>query len=83
MRVCRASAISLMLLAAASTVSAQTYPTTNFRTTHPISGRDQPTQVRFAHDGRVFVAEKAGAIWMYQNLLDTAPCISTSSHAFS
>lgn len=63
------------VLAFASTTVAwsQTYPSANFRGTHPISGRNQPTQVRFAHDGRIFVAEKSGGIWMYDNLLDTTP----------
>lgn len=60
-------------LATSSGVLAQTYITPNFRSTHPITGRTQPTQVRFAHDGRVFMAEKGGLIWMYQNLLDSAP----------
>ncbi len=54
-------------------VSAQSWPSANFRHTIPISGRDQPTQIQFAHDGRIFVAEKTGAIWMFQNLLDHAP----------
>ncbi|SFN63631.1 PQQ-dependent sugar dehydrogenase [Dokdonella immobilis] len=52
---------------------AQSWPTPNFRHTVAIAGRNQPTQLRFAHDGRVFVAEKSGALWMYRNLLDTAP----------
>lgn len=52
---------------------AQTYPSTNFRTTHALSGLDQPTQVRFARDGRVFVAEKSGRLLMYANLLDPSP----------
>ena len=35
--------------------------------------RNQPTGVYFAHDGRVFVTEKSGLIWVYQNLLDGNP----------
>ncbi len=35
--------------------------------------RIQPTTFAFAHDGRIFVAEKSGLIWVYQNLLDTNP----------
>ncbi len=62
-------------MALAGTALAQTWPSPNFRQTHAISGRNQPTQVRFAHDGRVFVAEKAGRIWMYGNLLDPAPVL--------
>ncbi len=63
----------LFAVAVASHATAQVYPTTNFRTTNPLSGRSLPVQVRFAHDGRVFVAEKAGKIWMYDNLLDAEP----------
>ncbi|HQX32727.1 MAG TPA: PQQ-dependent sugar dehydrogenase, partial [Dokdonella sp.] len=65
----------LMLICglAAADVAAQTWTSPNFRGSVAISGRNQPTQVRFAHDGRVFVAEKPGAIWMYQNLADSAP----------
>jgi hypothetical protein len=55
------------------TVAAQSWPTANFRHTIPFNQRDQPTQIRFAHDGRIFIAEKTGAIWMYRNLLDAAP----------
>jgi glucose/arabinose dehydrogenase len=58
---------------AASGAIAQSWPTPNFRHTVALAGRDQPTQVHFAHDGRVFVAEKSGSVWMYRNLLDPAP----------
>ena len=37
--------------------------------------RTEPTGVYFAHDGRVFVTEKSGLIWVYQNLLDTHPAV--------
>lgn len=63
----------LLLVAAPVTVAAQSWPTANFRHTIPFNQRDQPTQIRFAHDGRIFIAEKTGAIWMYRNLLDAAP----------
>lgn len=63
----------LLLAAMPVMVGAQSWPTTNFRHTVPFNGRDQPTQISFAHDGRIFVAEKTGAIWMYQNLLDVTP----------
>jgi glucose/arabinose dehydrogenase len=33
-----------------------------------VSGRTEPTAVRFAPDGRVFVAEKSGLLWVYQSL---------------
>ncbi len=54
-------------------VGAQSWSSANFRHTIPFSGRDQPTQIRFAHDGRIFIAEKTGKVWMLQNLLDGAP----------
>jgi glucose/arabinose dehydrogenase len=40
-----------------------------------ISGLTNPTSVRFASDGRVFVGEKSGLIKVYTNLLDTTPTI--------
>ena len=47
-----------------------------FQRSDPITGRAQPTAIQFAHDGRVFVAEKSGRIWAYANLLDTAPVLA-------
>jgi uncharacterized repeat protein (TIGR01451 family) len=44
-----------------------------FDLTDPITGRSEPSGVYFAHDGRVFVTEKSGVIWVYQNLTDTDP----------
>ena len=44
-----------------------------FQRTDPIVSRVLPTGVYFAHDGRVFVTEKSGKIWLYQNLLATTP----------
>jgi glucose/arabinose dehydrogenase len=37
------------------------------------SGLDHPTVVRFAPDGRVFVAEKRGVIKIFDSLTDTTP----------
>ena len=37
------------------------------------SGLTNPTAVRFAADGRVFVAEKRGVIQVFDNLSDTSP----------
>ena len=36
-------------------------------------GLDEPTAVRFAADGRVFVAEKGGRILVFDDLTDPAP----------
>lgn len=49
---------------------AQTYPA-GFRQSHPLTGLSAPTQARFAHDGRIYVAEKSGRILVFDNLLDT------------
>lgn len=40
-----------------------------------ISGLDQPTAVRFAADGRVFVAEKRGVVKVFDSLGDTTPTV--------
>jgi len=38
-------------------------------------GLEQPTNFRFAPDGRVFVAEKPGRIKVFENLEDTVPTV--------
>ncbi|MCK2214615.1 PQQ-dependent sugar dehydrogenase [Actinomadura sp. ATCC 31491] len=40
-----------------------------------ISGLSRPTNVEFAADGRVFVAEKSGLIKVFDSLSDTTPAI--------
>jgi PKD repeat protein len=42
------------------------------------SGLNLPTKVRFAPDGRVFVAEKSGTIKVFSNLSDTTPTVVTN-----
>jgi glucose/arabinose dehydrogenase/PKD repeat protein len=49
--------------------------TTGFNETTAFSGLKQPTVVRFASDGRVFVAEKGGKIWIYDSLSDSTPSL--------
>ena len=39
------------------------------------SGLSEPTALRFASDGRIFVAEKSGLIKVFDNLNDTTPTI--------
>ena len=50
------------------------------------SGLTNPTAVRFAADGRVFVAEKSGIIKVFDNLADTTPTVfstlTTNVHNF-
>lgn len=52
-----------------------------FQRSDPITGRTQPSAIQFAHDGRVFVAEKGGRIWAYANLLDTTPKLAADLRA--
>jgi len=61
---------ALLLALSPSLAFAQTYPT-GFRQSHPLTGLSAPTQARFAHDGRIYVAEKSGRILVFDNLLDT------------
>lgn len=46
---------------------------TGFRDTSVLSGLSQPTNVRFASDGRIFVAQKDGLIKIFHGLGDTSP----------
>ena len=46
-----------------------------FQETVVFSGLTAPTAVRFASDGRIFVAEKGGRIKVFDNLSDTSPDI--------
>ncbi|MGY1728478.1 PA14 domain-containing protein [Geodermatophilus sp. SYSU D01062] len=54
-----------------STAPAAAAPQAGFTDTTAFSGLVNPTAVRFAPDGRVFVAEKRGTIQMYDGLGDT------------
>jgi glucose/arabinose dehydrogenase len=45
------------------------------------SGLTQPTAVRFAPDGRVFVAEKSGLIKVFDDLSDTTPTVFADLNA--
>ena len=58
----------------AQDASAATLPT-GFRETVVLSGLTNPTVVRFAADGRVFVAEKSGLIKVFDGLGDTTPTV--------
>src|SRR6185436_12491847 len=41
----------------------------------PQLGLFEPIAVRFAYDGRIFVAEKTGRIYFYDSLTDTTPTL--------
>ena len=56
----------------AGSASASTLPS-GFSEGSAFSGLTNPTAVRFAADGRVFVAEKSGLIKVFSSLSDTTP----------
>jgi glucose/arabinose dehydrogenase/PKD repeat protein len=49
--------------------------TPQFQETTAFSGLVNPTVIKFAPDGRIFVAEKSGLIKVFDNLQDTTPTI--------
>jgi len=53
--------------------AAASVPAAGFAEDIVFSGLDHPTVVRFASDGRVFVAEKRGVIKIFDSLTDTTP----------
>jgi glucose/arabinose dehydrogenase/PKD repeat protein len=60
--------------AGAGTAAAATLPA-GFQEQIVFSGLNQPTNIEFASDGRVFVTEKGGAIKIFDNLADTSPTV--------
>jgi glucose/arabinose dehydrogenase len=67
-----AAATMLTALAPPSGATAATYPL-GFTETTVFSGLTNPSAVRFAPDGRVFVAEKSGLIKVFDSLADSQP----------
>jgi PKD repeat protein len=70
----RCAALLLLALAFGAGPAQATMPA-GFTDTTAISGRTNPTSVTFAPDGRIFVTEKSGKIWLYQSLSDTSPAL--------
>jgi glucose/arabinose dehydrogenase/PKD repeat protein len=66
------AATAVVLLTAPGSASAATYPI-GFSEQTVFSGLTNPTAVRFAADGRVFVAEKSGLIKVFDSLSDSQP----------
>ena len=62
----------LLALFASASGQAATYPS-GFAEQTVLSGLTNPTVVRFAADGRVFVAEKSGLIKVFDSLADPQP----------
>jgi glucose/arabinose dehydrogenase len=71
--ICAAVAvITTLLVSAAPAAQGATLPA-GFQESTVFSGLTQPTVVRFAADGRVFVAEKRGVIKVFDSLADPTP----------
>ena len=85
MRVLRLLVVVCALLAAPTATAAAIVPA-GFQESTVWSGLVNPTSVRFADDGRVFVAEKRGRILQYDSLADPTPTVfadlSTAVHDF-
>jgi glucose/arabinose dehydrogenase len=67
-----ASSVTFVALGSTDARGASTLPS-GFRETVVLSGLTNPTAVRFAADGRVFVAEKRGVIKVFDSLTDATP----------
>jgi glucose/arabinose dehydrogenase len=81
-----AAAVAIFVAVAATpAATAATYPL-GFNETTVFSGLTNPTAVRFASDGRVFVAEKSGLIKVFDSLADPQPDLfadlRTQVHSF-
>jgi glucose/arabinose dehydrogenase/PKD repeat protein len=63
-----------------SPASAQTLPA-GFQETIIFTGLVEPTVVRFAADGRIFVAEKRGVVKLFDGLTDTTPTVFADLNA--
>jgi glucose/arabinose dehydrogenase len=64
--------LALLALALPAHAAAVNLPS-GFQDTVVLEGLDEPTNFRFAPDGKIFVAEKAGKILVFDSLSDTEP----------
>jgi PKD repeat protein len=64
--------LAALVVSAAPAARAATLPS-GFQESVVFSGLTNPTAVRFARDGRVFVSEKSGLIKVFDSLADTTP----------
>ena len=67
-----ASLVVLLALAIAPAAHASVLPT-GFQDTEVFTGLSEPTKLRFAPDGKVFIALRKGKILVYENLADKTP----------
>jgi len=66
------AAVAVLVLSAPGSAAAATYPM-GFAEQTVFSGLVNPTGIRFASDGRVFVAEKSGLVKVFDSLSDPQP----------
>ena len=67
-----AAAAAAIVVGLPASAPAATYPL-GFSEQTVFSGLTNPTAIRFASDGRVFVAEKSGLVKVFDSLTDTQP----------
>lgn len=67
--------IALVLVAFPVTAAADPALPPGFQDEVVFDNLEQPVNFRFAKDGRVFVAEKPGRIWVYDDLEDATPTL--------
>jgi glucose/arabinose dehydrogenase len=72
-RVLAICSIALTALVALSPASRGAAVASGFHEETVFTGLTQPTAIRFASDGRVFVAEKSGLVKVFDNLADPSP----------
>ena len=63
----------LVVINSGSPAQAATVLPAGFREQTVLTGLDQPMNIEFAPDGRIFVAEKAGRIKVFDSIADTTP----------
>jgi glucose/arabinose dehydrogenase len=68
-------AVGLGLVGVVSVPAARAALPAGFQESIVFSGLDHPTAVRFASDGRIFVAEKSGLIKVFDSLTDATPTL--------
>ena len=66
------AAVAVLMITAPGSAAAATYPM-GFSEQTVFSGLVNPTAIRFASDGRIFVAEKSGLVKVFDSLSDPQP----------
>jgi glucose/arabinose dehydrogenase/PKD repeat protein len=70
-----AALVMIAALVVSPMPAAQSAPLPGFQESTVFAGLTNPTVVRFAADGRVFVAEKRGVVKVFDSLTDTTPTV--------